>query len=139
MRNGPALQVHSRAGRSADRGGPYHLQAHKKTLEQGGRAHLGRREERGSVQRPLGQPPRAQGARSQGGRLDAGGGRALAGGDGGAGRPQELEGHHRALPRPRPIGRQVSLLQQRLRLPPSVGRLKPTADARNVVGPTWVR
>ena len=26
--------------------------------------------------------------------------------------------------------------QPRLRLPPSVGRLKPTADARNVVGPT---
>ena len=26
-----------------------------------------------------------------------------------------------------------------MRLPPSVGRLKPTADARNVVGPTWVR
>ena len=33
----------------------------------------------------------------------------------------------------------VTTTPPRLRLPPSVGRLKPTADARNVVGPTWVR
>ena len=31
------------------------------------------------------------------------------------------------------------LRHNNMRLPPSVGRLKPTADARNVVGPTWVR
>eukprot|EP00964_Phaeocystis_antarctica_P002352 scaffold1216_cov60-Phaeocystis_antarctica.AAC.2 len=35
--------------------------------------------------------------------------------------------------------RSSSSAPPRLRLPPSVGRLKPTADARNVVGPTWVR